>query len=926
MKNQDLMLIGEGNKLNQEIEKFLRILDCVWVLTSNTSAVEKKYGLRVRCLKLEKHSNLNSLVRGFRLLVLLEEDEKIKNEIYKVAYANGLSVTNSGNSIEQYLMINSIKSEKLSNRLNYIKCELTNYKNYTKILATRFYSLKCELTNYKNYAKILATRFYSFLESILILSLGKFFNFPFIFLCLILVGLFNGVPDGYILANGDFVAQHDPHIYIQNAHKIWSSEGNGYFEQAYPSYGIGLILAYVSILLSSSIANFPTVIATFFLIGSFTSMYVSYPSLQKMASSGVKCNDVNNFYRLFVSLAYTFNPFTFSAFYSIWAYGFFLMPYIFFPLLITQFLLVFDQERKINSVFSKFFLVSLLFSMTVTNFGFLYAAALTLFFLGVCVLFLARNFRRSLILTLKAAVTFLAATSWSWIPVLLAFKMGVAAENFNLESNFSSSMVDKKNWIIDHSFSILGWLSMSFHPQHLYFQYPLVIFGSVLLIFGVIINVFDLIRKNNINPFTIKIFILIVMLTFIGTKGSFFLSEELRSNIFTSSILYPLRSIHKTMIYLPFCLIAFFCMPSKQNKIVLCLMAFSSFFYFAQGGMTERFHFSFSNGQDYKSNSVNSPLILKADIYPDILYVNHSLEENEKILLTNTIFENKLYGIKKIDYLKYRGTSNPGTFMFPNKLIEFQNIIEKESFLTAIKTMKTYEDQLLIIKYLLERNIKYLLVDRQVEFSEFAELEFLLTNLTKNKLLQIELVSSKLLLFKIPYPNKKLFNIEYRINTNKSLFDEINHLDLLSEQKFKDLNWSRGIFGNYYLSEWSNEDGNILRLNTKYSNLWKMVQSSEPFPLLIIKALLYPNVNSPSSIVSSKPHNNLSDNLGITPEFFVNSWLINKNIRKKDVNNFHVFYLPELIKNILIVCCVMQGMLFAIILFCERFLWKTKAS
>ena len=622
-------------------------------------------------------------------------------------------------------------------------------------------------------------------------KIGNFidrFWFQFTILIVIsLLGFINGPPSNFSIANGDLVVDASGESILGRTFSNWRNVDSGYFDQSYPTDYLNKILAYLASFLGQ---NFPAITFSFFLGGSYLSFFCgSKLSICRMKDEE-DCSRFEKRVTLF-SLLYTFNLFTFTAGYSLWGYSLFLAPYAFFPLLYGTFVYVLmDSKRQSFSLFL-WSLVGFLFSHSLSNFGF-FVATFTVLSVSAAVFLL--YLRLSVVWVFVVFSSFLLVTAWSWLPTLVSFGFGVSGASFEPENNLSSSFVSQSEWVLGQATPFLNPLLFSFHLEHLFEKFPLIVASAALLyvvailsfrtafrweisraslrpvqrkfqlgflhsrlsalvnsfvffvrnkgrceriikaiqkIFNQVLSRTNKAKRRNIkNCYIIAVISSILVLLLLSNKASIFLSDNYVVTVFTKSFLLPLRSTHKTMIFIPFLVLIGILFLKDLPKRVLYISLLLAVFHFLPGHLTTHWHFTYEAGKNYKTDKTEKPIHNTDGILSN--FREMVVDDVEATFIALPIsFADPKYGIRELSYAGYKGTAHPLAVRLENKFLKIKNELEATKFLHLL--MNAAEEPAakeVLANYMFLRRVNFVVIDTSQPFSDWAPFAYHLEKLT----------------------------------------------------------------------------------------------------------------------------------------------------------------------------------------------------
>lgn len=291
-------------------------------------------------------------------------------------------------------------------------------------------------------------------------------NFIILVIFLFIVFVINKIPNGYIVASGDFHQEINFDKGITSFFYLWNDAGYG-LSNIQPQNILFFIFQLILYKIGFSYSQIANSIMFLFLVCSFYSFYFSLKIFDKE-------NNIPYIHKIFLSGIYSLNNFTLSIFTYSWGYTSFFLIYIFIPLLFVFFIKIFKEYNY--KYFYGFLIIFLISTISYGNPGFFaalllfQALLLIIFFLTKYVIFNKQNIKNYFILLILQILIF----SYFLIPYFIV--------NFSFYSNITDSSVlgNYMDWISRTSYSIFNTLLMSVNDS----SYPVFnpIFNNVVSI------------------------------------------------------------------------------------------------------------------------------------------------------------------------------------------------------------------------------------------------------------------------------------------------------------------------------------------------------------------------------------------------------------------------------------------------------------
>ncbi len=415
----------------------------------------------------------------------------------------------------------------------------------------------------------------------------------FVQLLIIFVAVVNVPPQGYFFSGGD---RTQPFDLLQTAKEflfVWEPRRTGLFLLRF-GYGLYYWLAGgLAGFLRLSITSQSLVHYFLFLSISFWSFYISLSFYRRRFS------DLNSWYKAAFSFAYSFNLVTFQNFYGTTGYSPFLFLYGLLPILFgTTYRFFSDSKESCAENLSLLGIIFFFLNISNGNFPFLVSLVILM---AVFVIAFTWLESLSFISFLKKGVlyvlVFIAATCWSVFPQLMQLvKVGS-------ELRLGKTPFDIREWIL--------WQASSF-PSPLFLTRDIFEFVngySFLALFSIVFfffAVFSFLFRKKKDLLSISFLFVFVLDVFLMNKGKGLLGDSMIIAIFDNFLLASLRSVEKTLVYLPFFLLMIAVLNFNLKKrisnvflVIFLLGTTISVFPFFTGTMQKKYSSLHKKGEDY---------------------------------------------------------------------------------------------------------------------------------------------------------------------------------------------------------------------------------------------------------------------------------------------------------------------------------------
>ena len=382
----------------------------------------------------------------------------------------------------------------------------------------------------------------------------------FLPLILVFISWLNVYPPHSFFASGDFIELKNYSNYSYYFSTM-SSTSIGF-----PSYNSTDLFTWINVRTNALLPEQLNGLSysLFFLLGSFYAFVFSVKPLLRTLRIQV---DIRNIYVF--AFFFALNPYT--SFRLSDPTGFY-YPYIFFPLVLSFFIIYFVRGRAV-SLDLLFYAISLvLFSFSADNPAYMSGLVIALGLFSILLIFYEK----------MTFTSWLTKTSILFLVSCMALIMyAIPVYMLVSEMNVSGHVTD--SWLLSQSLSFLEAYSLGTSPiyNHNNLSYLIVSFSSILLIILFAISLFYSIRKEKII-LIISLALVIMFLILTRGKGIVFLHYTIldlyKDNIFLGSI----RSFDKTLFIIPFLIILTMLLSKFTNNnykrfFIIFLALISSF-------------------------------------------------------------------------------------------------------------------------------------------------------------------------------------------------------------------------------------------------------------------------------------------------------------------------------------------------------------
>lgn len=571
------------------------------------------------------------------------------------------------------------------------------------------------------------------------------------FLLVFAVAIRNTIPDGYIVAGGDFIQWFNFPRQLLSYSYIWANESLGYPHNSYPYMLYYQFFAPLVELFGAQGSGQSILYYVVFLFGSYTSFYLSISCNEK------QFRNISKTWRVALSIGYAFNIFTFYNFIGLWGFSPFLFLYVLLPLIFGLTLRYFSDSNLNTRDLALIGLVFFLTNIPNGNFPFVVSLHLVLLIFVSSTIY-AFDLHTNRIKRLALYYLVIAAvTCWSVIPQLFVLL------NKGNRTASRNTAISLSEWVLGQAAKFPDpFLIVNDHQFFL--QFPLLLLSSIALFITAILSLLflsNLRSRKNIKKFAWLMFFLYLVTIFLLNKGKGFSPDFVIIALFANIIMGALRSFHKTIIFIPFLLYFIVLIGMANNEKYLKYLKFFAtiaitipLVYFLRGGILVNYSYNYSPGQNYKTSAF-APIIKIPVEYASVGSLLNKDRSTHRILSAPYYLADEKFGWAFIPKWKYMGTSDPVWQMFDAPMVQMNDL----SLFNEWNYGKVWDqDSRLNFAWIVRLagliNVKYILFHADIDrnFSINAEKKF--DYLEKMGLLTLEIVNEQCKIYKI---NEKFY-------------------------------------------------------------------------------------------------------------------------------------------------------------------------
>jgi hypothetical protein len=429
----------------------------------------------------------------------------------------------------------------------------------------------------------------------------RFFWLFFAQILIVFVSLQNTFPQGFVFSGGDIVQFFNFPKIINILGFTWSNfVGEGNF-LLYFSYNLFYIPFWIiSSILSLSASSQSFLYLFLFLSFSFWSFFYGI----SLFNSKGKGTSINN--KIIFSLAYSLNIYTFYNFYYTWGFTPFLFLYILIPVLFGATYKYFSKNnRRIDyktiSILGIFFPLS---NVANGNLAFFISLNLFLFLFIVAIFFINKITRENVFSFAKKIILyyfiFFVSVFWSVVSQIPEMTRQLGAYETG------NTIFDLKEWLFWQALGLRNIFFLSsdiknFGSNTYYLGY----LSASFFVFLFLIVIF----KKSKDKISSGIFLILSICIFLLNKGTSIIdNKDILWKLFNNPILSSLRSIDKTLIFIPFFVLAIIYLNTKidfkkHRKLLILFLTvnFITVYPFFSGGIQTRYSKAFDDGGEYLS-------------------------------------------------------------------------------------------------------------------------------------------------------------------------------------------------------------------------------------------------------------------------------------------------------------------------------------
>jgi hypothetical protein len=489
-------------------------------------------------------------------------------------------------------------------------------------------------------------------------------------LLMLVIAYRNSIPEGYVVAGGDFLQWFSISRHLLDSFSIWSNEGKGYAQLSYAYF-----LFYAFLNLFVDIFNLKqmgqsALYYLLFLMGSYLSFYTSLNSYDELLKN------LNNNWRRVISIGYSLNIFTFYNFYGLWGFSPFFFLYILFPLILAYTYSYVIKEDASQITLAKIGIIFFLVNIANGNFAFFVSLNIILF-LFILILKIIyqpkyKPFKKLFLLYFIILTT----TSWSVIPQLI--------ELIGKDNSIASgeTVISLSEWVLGQAVKFPDPFLIVNNKQVFLINYPLLLCSSFILLIATIYSLVSIPNLKNNKKFAFALFAIYLLVIFMLNKGVGFLPIDLTLNLFANVILGSIRSFHKTIIFLPFFLyfiVSIGVSNAVKNvyliKSLILLSIFIPIMFFIRGGILSNFSFQYPAGEEDYKTSIYSPLIKIPSSYKNTAIDLNKDKSIHRILSAPYYLDDEKYGWMRLPEMKYKGSGDPIWPLFNSPFVLMNDIL-----------------------------------------------------------------------------------------------------------------------------------------------------------------------------------------------------------------------------------------------------------
>ena len=478
--------------------------------------------------------------------------------------------------------------------------------------------------------------------------------------------ILNMLPDGYVVAGGDLTQWYNGVRQIPNYALAWSNESLGYAQLAHSH-----ILLYILFELLGNALNFSASEASVFyylcfLLSSYFSFYYSGTIYAKYFPS------IEHRWIVILSVAYSFNIFTFYNFIGLWGFSPFFFLYTVIPIIFALTYAYFNSNEKGPYYLALLAIPVFLANIAFANLGFFVSfVGLITFYILLLVWNSNEPFNAKKVLIFYIVLG--SCTAWSilhQLPELLRYAEATLR---------TTEAVQKIDWILGQAAKITD--SFLVVNDHQFFsQYPLLILSSALTFIAMLLGVVLRYRNQEARKLILIFFSCYILAIFLLNKGNGWLNPILIDKLFNNFFLGALRSFHKSIIYLPYFVFVIILLGlstvrigfSRAIKSFVIVFTLIPTLYFLSGGFLKVISYNFPEGASYLNAPV-SPIIKIPDEYVSASKLINQDKSIFRIMTLPYYVYDEAFEWRKINSMRYQGTNDPLWQLFDAPIVEMND-------------------------------------------------------------------------------------------------------------------------------------------------------------------------------------------------------------------------------------------------------------
>lgn len=519
----------------------------------------------------------------------------------------------------------------------------------------------------------------------------------------------NMIPEGRIVAGGDFLQWMSFGRQLSNFSYTWASEALGYFQISYPHLLYYAPFHALASILKLSLSQQSFLYYFIFLYGSFLSFYLS----TFCYTSGTQ---LRNEWRIVIALGYAFNIFTFYNFVGLWGFSPFFFLYVLIPVVFgTTYRYLTSTTHGYDALALaglSFFLVNIpngnLPFFVSLNVGLVLFILLVVFF-GENILDRSRLYKAALLYALL-----LVSNAWSVVPQIP--EMIYKAQHFL----GTAGKTELGDWIMGQAAKFPDpFLIVNDH--WFFMRFPLLLASSLALLVTVVIGTMSETELRKRRRLT-AILLMYVFVIFLMNKGNGFLPRWLSLALFENSILGALRSFHKTIIFIPYTLFLSLTLTvGGRGRVVKLIQAITIMAvvipigYFLRGGILTVYSYNYAEGADYRTSKVTPLVKMPGEYFSAAARLNKDISTHRVLIAPYSLIDSEV-GWNLIPGLNYLGSSDPIWQLFNASVVQMNDMSSLDGWkFGKVWNEQDESDSRWLVQLAGMANVKYVLLHKDVE-------------------------------------------------------------------------------------------------------------------------------------------------------------------------------------------------------------------